>query len=474
MGLPTKLLTITILFVMLAEVLVFVPSIAGFRLNWLQARLGSARLASLAAETSPGGIVPAMVRRDLLNTAQVRAVAIKKNDMRRLVLPSDIPLVVNASFDLRGMKYDGFWTQIGSRIGLIGDALYVFVAPRDRTIVIYGNISDNEKKDDFVEVVLQEAPLRAAMVQHGLNVLGLSIIISIIAAAAVYLTLIRVLVRPMMRITTNMVHFGDNPEDPSRIMVPGERRDEIGVAEKELASMQSQLNQLLHQRKRLAELGLAVSKINHDLRNMLASAQLISDRLGELPDPTVQRFAPKLIASLDRAINFCNDTLRFGRAEEAAPRRELFALATLVDEVADGLGLPTKQVALQVDIPATLQVDADRDHLYRVMNNMTRNAAQAIESKGKSGRGQIKVSATRDGRRTIIELADNGPGVPAKAKENLFKAFKGGARKGGSGLGLAISAELIRAHGGEISLVSDGGGATFRIEIPDRTAAAQS
>ena len=482
--LPTKLLGITLLFVMLAEVLVFVPSIASFRLSWLQNRLESARLASLAAEASKGGVVPAMVRRELLRTAQVRAVAVKKNDRRTLVLPSDVQLEVNASFDLRDMNPDGFWNQIGKRLDLIGDALYVFVPPPSRMLVVYGRVQTGNvasASDDFVEVVLPEEPLRADMIRHGLNVLGLSIIISIIAAAAVYLTLIKVLVRPMIRITQNMVHFGENPEDPGRIIEPKMRGDEIGIAETELASMQTQLNQLLHQRKRLADLGLAVSKINHDLRNMLASAQLISDRLGELPDPSVQRFAPKLIASLDRAINFCNDTLRFGRAEEAAPRRELFALLPLITEVADGLGLPHKQIDLSVNIPATLQVDADRDHLYRVLNNLARNATQAIEGQagggqtsggGEAAQGLIAISARRDGRHTIIELSDDGPGVTPRARDNLFKAFKGGARKGGSGLGLAISAELIRAHGGEISLADSEAGAKFQVDIPDRRAVA--
>ncbi|MGI9479345.1 MAG: sensor histidine kinase [Hyphomicrobiaceae bacterium] len=480
--LPTKLLVITLLFVMLAEVLVFVPSIASFRLNWLQNRLEAARLASLAAEASSSGVVPATVRRELLRTAQVRAVATKKADTRLLVLPSDGQLVVDASFDLRGMQPDGFWGQIGKRLGLIGDALYVFVAPSDRLLVVYGPLQSGNaatKSDDFVEVVLPEASLRADMIRHGLNVLGLSIIISVIAAAAVYLTLIQVLVRPMMRITENMVHFGENPEDPGRIIAPGDRGDEIGVAETELASMQTQLNQLLHQRKRLAELGLAVSKINHDLRNMLASAQLISDRLGELPDPSVQRFAPKLIASLDRAINFCNDTLRFGRAEEATPRRELFALAPLINDIADGLGLPSDEIDWRTVLSPTVQVDADRDHLYRVLNNLARNAAQAIESQRAAltkqhgqppPRSQITISARREGLCTIIELSDDGPGVPAKAREHLFQAFKGGARKGGSGLGLAISAELIRAHGGTITLLDSDAGATFRIDIPDRQA----
>jgi len=475
--LPTKLLVITILFVMLAEVLVFVPSIAAFRLNLLHDRITSARLAALAADVSPDGVVPATVRRELLMTAEVRAVAVKKDNVRLLVLPSDEPLVVDASYDLRDLPYDGFWSTVGSRLRLIADALYVFIAPPDRMIVIYGRTQSGNRpaasKDDFVEVVLAEAPLRAAMVRHGLNVLGLSIIISIIAAAAVYFTLIKVLVRPMMRITRNMVHFGENPEDPSRIIRPSDRRDEIGVAETELASMQGQLNQLLHQRRRLADLGLAVSKINHDLRNMLASAQLISDRLGELPDPTVQRFAPKLIASLDRAINFCNDTLRFGRAEEAPPRRELFALSPLLEEIADGLDLPREQIGWRVDMSATLQVDADRDHLYRVLNNMVRNAVQAIEGQG-SGAGNISISARREGLCTIIELSDDGPGVPAKARENMFQAFKGGARQGGVGLGLAISADLIRAHGGEIVLRDTEKGTAFRIEIPDRQAFADA
>lgn len=475
---PTKLLAITLLFVMLAEVLVFVPSIASFRLNWLQNRVEAARLASMAAEAVPGGVVPGMVRRELLQTAQVRAVAVKKDDRRRLVLPSDAQLEVDASFDLRDIGEDGFWGEIGKRLNLIRDALYVFVAPSDRLLVVYGRMEfdgNEDKSDDFVEVVLPERPLRAAMVQHGLNVLGLSVIISVIAAAAVYVTLIQVLVRPMMRITQNMVHFGENPEDPSRIIEPSSRGDEIGIAETELASMQGQLNQLLQQRKRLADLGLAVSKINHDLRNMLASAQLISDRLGELPDPSVQRFAPKLIASLDRAINFCNDTLRFGRAEEAAPRRELFALLPLVTEIADGLGLPGNAIDLKVDVPETLQIDADRDHLYRVLNNLMRNAAQALEGRSSNSDGKwglVEITARRDGRRTIVELSDNGPGVPPRARDNLFKAFKGGTRKGGSGLGLAISAELIQAHGGSISLLETETGAKFRLVIPDRRASA--
>jgi signal transduction histidine kinase len=204
------------------------------------------------------------------------------------------------------------------------------------------------------------------------------------------------------------------------------------------------------------------------MRNMLANAQLISDRLGSLPDPSVQRFAPKLIASLDRAITLCETTLRFGRAEEAAPRREPTPLRALVADVADGLGLPRDDgIAWSVDVDESLHIDADRDQLYRVLSNLCRNALQAIEQQ-ESGRGHIRVSAARNGSRVAIDVHDDGPGVPEKARAHLFQAFQGSARKGGTGLGLAVAHELVTAHGGAIRLVDTDRGTQFRIEIPDR------
>jgi signal transduction histidine kinase len=472
LGLPAKLLWLTIVFVMLAEILIFVPSIANFRVNWLKARLTSARLAALAATAAPGGKIPAGVRRELLNTAQVRAVAIKKDKMRWLVLPSEMPLAIDASFDLRDVAELSWWEGAGKWTMLIADALAVFVADDTRMIRIYGRpmagLDTPVLHDEFVEVVLPEGPLKAAMIQYGLNVLGLSIIISMIAAALVYFALIQVLVRPMMRLTRNMLHFSERPEDPDRIIVPSGRRDEIGTAEGELRNMQEQLAQALHQKNRLAQLGMAVSKINHDLRNMLASAQLMSDRLASLPDPTVQRFAPKLIASLDRAIAFCNSSLTFGRAQEAPPRRELFALRGLVEEVGEGLDLPRSGLDFVVDVAPTLQVDADRDYLHRVLNNVCRNSVQAIQSGPGEPTGTITVQAARQGRRVQIRVSDDGPGVPEKARAHLFQAFQGGVRKGGSGLGLAISAELVAALGGRLSLCEVDTGAAFLIEIPDR------
>src|SRR5204863_7091345 len=131
---------------------------------------------------------------------------------------------------------------------------------------------------------------------------------------------------PMRRVTANLVAFHADPESPARIMRPSDRGDEIGMVERELSDMQRDLVSTLHQKSRLAALGLAVSKINHDLRNLLASAQLISDQLSDVPDPKVQRFAPKLMRSLERAIAFAQSTLSYGRAQEAAPDRRMVAV----------------------------------------------------------------------------------------------------------------------------------------------------
>jgi signal transduction histidine kinase len=453
-GLSAKLLLLTILFVMLAEVLVFVPSVSNFRRQWLMERLAAAQIASLAAEAAPGGQLPSTLRDELLERAKVKAVAVKRADARVLVIEMDMPAEIDASFDLRNPSW----------AALISDALMVYVAPDDRVIRVIGEPGMSE--DETIDVVMGEEPLKAAMLRYGLDILGLSILISIITATLVYLTLDALLVKPMSKLTWNIVRFSQRPEDPTRIIEPSSRRDEIGTAERELSAMQKELAETLSQRSRLAALGLAVSKISHDLRNMLSSAQLLSDRLAAVKDPTVQRLVPKLIASLDRAIRLCAQTLDFGQAQETPPKRKRFPLGPLVAEIGDSLGLPRQRIDCLVEIKAGLEVDADRDQLYRVLSNLYRNAVQALESEGEA-MGEIVVSARREGSVTLIEVADSGPGVPERARAHLFEAFQSVARKGGSGLGLAIAHELVQAHGGQIALVKNEGGATFRVTIPD-------
>ena len=480
LGLSAKLLLLTALFVMIAEVLIFLPSVANFRVNWLTDRLTAARLASLAADAVPDHNVPANVRLELLQTAKVQYVAIKQNDMRRLVLPPEQPIHVERSYDLRRDIGVPAWRRLVERFRLISDALMVLVGSGNDTIRVFGHPAapmgtSAWNMSDFVEIVLPEAPLRAAMISFALNILGLSIIISIIAAALVYLALNHLLVQPMLRLSDNMERFSRAPENASLIITPSARTDEVGTAERELQHMQQELRSMLNQKNHLAALGLAVSKISHDLRNMLTTAQLLSDRLSSAKDPSVQSFAPKLVASLDRAIALCNDTLRYGRAAEAEPRRAMVGLTALVEEVGEGLGLPRADLDLRLEVAEGVEIDADRDQLYRVLNNLVRNAVQVIEQMGTEDRTRerrhaIAIRGWRQGNSVRVEVGDTGPGVAEKARAGLFQAFRGAARKGGTGLGLAIAAELVAAHGGRLELASSSAdGATFHLEIPDRS-----
>ena len=456
-GLSWKLLTLTVLFVMVSEVLIYVPSIANFRLNWLSDRLTMADAASLVLTASDAVDVPRNIQDDLLNAVGAMAIALRSGAVSRLIATVEMPPNVDGTADLRMMD----------PLGEFADAFDTLVSRDERILRVIGKT----RTGAVLELVMGDRALRAAMLHYTVNFLWLSALISVITCALLYFSLNRLFVRPMRRLTENIVAFSDAPEDPGHIISPSRRGDEIGVAEEHLAAMQRDLQRTLNEQRHLADLGLAVSKINHDLRNMLASAQLFSDRLGSLPDPNVQRFAPKLIAALDRAIAYAQSTLAYGRAREAAPERRLVALGRLVDDVADVLGLvghPT--IAFENLVPAGLEIDADHDQLFRVLVNLGRNAVQALESDPDAVLiRRLSIGARRDGNAVRIEVRDTGPGVPEQARAHLFQAFQGAVRPGGTGLGLAISAELVRAHGGTIALVeSPGPGATFEIVIPDR------
>ena len=459
-GLSGKLLLLTVLFVMLAEVLIYVPSVANFRLNWLNDRLAAAHTAALVLDAAPSGMVPESLANQILKSIGARAVAIKMGNERRMLAASHVPERIAQEVDMRNVTW---WRAIMNAFDTL-----IFCQPKDvMRVVGPAPMAHGE----FLEVVLDEGPLRNAMWSFSVNILLLSLVISGITAALVFLALNYLLVRPMRRITDNMVAFRADPENPARIIVESGRGDEIGTAEEELAAMQRELASMLHQQSRLASLGLAVSKINHDLRNLLASAQLFSDQLAHVPDPKVQRFAPKLMRTLERAIAFCQSTLSYGAAQEAAPERKTIEVEPLIEEVHEALGLgidvPIRWI---VSVERDLTVEADHDQLFRVLVNIARNAVQALEARGQRdpARDQIRITGRREGSVVVLEVSDTGPGVPEKARAHLFQAFQGSTRSGGTGLGLAIAAELVRAHGGEMSLVPGTIGATFRITIPDR------
>ena len=467
-GLSGKLLLLTLLFVMLGEILIFLPSIANFRLNWLKNRVAQAEIAALAVEAAPDKMLSEDLKSELLAGAGVLVVSLKKDDLRQLILRSDSYGMIDESFDLRE----------ANMLPAIVDAFHALIAGDGRVIGVT-DIPPN-MSGELIDVALEEAPLRAAMFSYALNILILSLFLSALVGSLIFLALHQALVKPMRRLSANMQAFGGAPENPERIIAPTLRSDEIGIAERELHDMQVELSSLINQKNRLAALGLAVSKVSHDLRNMLSSAHLISDRLSMVNDPTVQKFAPKLIASLDRAISLCAQTLKYGRAEEPPPRREKFMLNLLVDEVIESIAVDaSNRIVLYNNVPPNLSIDADRDQLFRVLTNLVRNAAQALEQRESEGpglkEGTITLKAWREGTVVSMSISDNGPGIPEHVQGRLFEAFQSSARPGGTGLGLTIAADLVRAHGGQLWLTSSGPeGTTFMMTLPDRVSELRS
>lgn len=452
MGLSLKLLTLTIIFVMVAEIMIFVPSVANFRRNWLDDRLAAAQVAVMVLEASPREGLPAGLETQLLDGVGALAIAARAGGARRLLAQENLPPEVGRTVDLRE----------SGRMTSIIESFDILYNGAERRIRVIGR---SMGEADFVEIVIDERPLRYAMLEFARNIAWISLFIAVMTAGLLFLALSWLIIRPVKRLAGNVMAFAGDPEDPNRIVTPSGRQDEIGDAEIALAGMERTLASSLREKKRLAAVGLAVSKINHDLRNMLASAQLLSDRIGESKDPSVQRFGPKLIATLGRAIDFCQSTLAYGRVTEPDPQRRPVSLAALANDVGDMLGYGQPgQPRLDNRVSTEMRVSLDPDQMFRVLSNLLRNAGQALGA-SRTPDPVVTITCEQAGGRSIIRVADNGPGVPQRARGLLFEAFSGSTTAGGTGLGLAIAAELVRLHGGSIELEPSETGAVFRIEI---------
>ncbi|MEM6619301.1 MAG: HAMP domain-containing sensor histidine kinase [Pseudomonadota bacterium] len=453
-SLSGRFLMLTIIFVMLAEVLIFVPSVARFRLDYLSERLERAQIASLSLLATPNQMIDDALEAELLDNANVLNVVLRRDQMRELILAAPMPAMIDANYDLRDATP---WS-------LIVDAYTTMVAPEDRVIRVIGEPVKGAGL--LIEIAVPEAPLRAAMLDYGGRILQLSLIISVITACLLFIAVRGFMVRPIQRLVRQIKRYEAAPEDARRIIKPQASVTEIFEAETALRSMELQLSQSLRQKERLAALGGAVSKISHDLRNILTTTQLLADRMELSDDPRVKRSAPKLINSVSRAVNLCESTLAFGKAEESAPRIVPFALQGLFDDVVEAelLAVGEADVVIEADPVGGMMVDGDLDQIFRVLSNLVRNARQVLAA-GHGGRICLSAQESADGWAILVR--DTGPGLSDKVLDKLFEPFSGSARAGGTGLGLAISAELINGHGGGITLVENSAqGAAFRIWLP--------
>ncbi len=452
-SLSGRFLILTAVFVMLAEVLIFVPSVARFREDFLLSRLERAQIASLALLASD--VISADLEEELLSNAGVFNVVLRRDEARQLVLSSPMPRPISATYDLRDP----------GAFELIGDAMARLLSPEPEVIRVIG--APVRMAGSLIEVTMDTADLREAMINYGLRILLLSAMISVVTALMLFVAVRIFLVKPIKRVVSSMKAYAMAPEDARGVIMPSAGISELREAEETLHLMQTQLTQALKQKERLAQLGGAVAKVNHDLRNILTSAQLFTDRIEMSQDPDVKRMAPKLVNSITRAVHLCESTLTYGKAEEPAPMLDDVVLSDILSDVIDSerLSVEGSDVSFSEDVPTDMILRADPEQLYRVLANLVRNARQAIVATGRAG--EINVSASEDATGWRISVTDTGPGLPARARDHLFMPFQGGATKGGSGLGLAISAELLRGHGGQLRLErSDASGTCFVIDLP--------
>jgi signal transduction histidine kinase len=448
-----RFLILTMLFVMLAEVFIFVPSIARYRQDYMVNHLERAQIASLALLAND--MIEPDLEAELLENAGVYNVVLRRDEIRQLILAADMPLPVASTFDMRDPA-PGV---------LIRDAMSRLISSEPEVIRVIGHPVRDAGL--LIEITMPSEPLRAAMLDYGVRILILSAVISAVTATLLFFAVRQLMVKPIKGVVTAMKSYAAAPDDTRRIIQPSSTVRELGDAEAALKSMQTDLTSMLKQRERLASLGEAVAKVSHDLRNILTSAQLFADRIESSDDPVVTRMVPKLMNSISRAVNLCESTLAFGKAEEPPPALSMVHLSGLVQDVVDAETLADENglVSITADVSHSLMVRADFEQLYRVLSNLVRNARQAITATKKDG--TIEVTAGEDANAWWVRVSDTGPGLPVRAQEHLFTPFQGGVSKGGTGLGLAIAAELVKGHGGALTLQSTGtDGTIFDISLP--------
>lgn len=454
-GLSARLLLLTGAFAVVVDLLVLAPAAAGFHERWLTDRVRAAEVASLAVEAAPYATVQDDLAGRLLRGVGADVVVLQEEGIRRLLRGQEGGEVPPDLIDLReadpaARLLDPWRTLFGHE----DRRIRVMAEPRFRA-------------GDFIEIVAEAEPLKVELRSYVLQILLWSVILSIAAGALLYAALTYLVLRPIGRVTESIERFRADPEGaPAPSGRP--RSDEIGRVEEELTRMQEEVRAALKSRARLAALGEAVAKISHDLRNMLTAAQMASDRLAGSGDPNVTRALPRLERALDRALRLAQGVLAYGRSEEPRPAPRPVRLAAAVTAAAEDAGLTATGVKLANKTAARLRVEADPDHLHRILVNLLRNAREAIEADPEGDRtGKVTVTAAREDALVAIRVRDDGPGLPERARERLFQPFAGSARAEGAGLGLPIARELAQAQGGDLELESTGpSGAVFRLTLP--------
>ena len=442
--------TVTIIFVV--DILLMMPGLGQQWRNCLQNSVTQAEDAVMVIAGQPSSNSVNLQARDALSKLTgIVAITLMSGNATPAILPAGNPVRIDPDVDLeRAGVWQSAWQADRAVLGLCAPLLPISATfpPRANT---------------HIEIIIRERPLVTHLRGYVFRTVAYSVIAAVLTGGLVYAALDRLLVKPMRIMTADIVAFR---RDPEYARLSGLKwishwgDDEISGAACELLAMQDALRTALWRNAELAALGTAIAKINHDLRNILASALLVAGRFQTNDDPAVKQASSLLIASMERAVELVTQTMDSAGGRPPPVSRAPVVLRELVDEVADFIRQGETGMAIENRVPATLVLPLDRNQIYRVLANLLRNAADAQASR-------TKVTTEMENGDTQLVVADNGPGLARKALAGLFRPFAGSGRNGGTGLGLAIARDLVRAHGGDLLLRKTGPeGTEFVLSLP--------
>lgn len=419
------------------QALVFLPSLARARLAWFEQRIHDAQIAALSAVVSgnaidratrlgePGrGMVPpgkALPDPVAINPREESFVAGMAHAVGDLFRDGDQPMTIEA------------------RGPLVGTAT--------------------------VTVVLRQRELHRVLVDHARRMGLISLLVAAMAGASLYAAMLALLVRPIRRLTDCIATVRADPErsvplDPA--MLPSRPGDEIAAAGRELAAMQHELRAALWRDARLAALGTAMAKISHDMRGTLSPALLTAERLQMSQEPSIRRAGDVLVRAVERATELMRRTVEFVRETPLTLTKGPIALRPATEDAAEQARAACPGLAVENAVPDDFAADGDRESMVRALGNLLRNA-------GEAGARRVRVTAEVEANELAVTVADDGPGLPEAMRAALFRPFVNGGRRGGAGLGLAIVRDLMRAQGGDVTLLETGeAGTRFRLTLPAR------
>jgi signal transduction histidine kinase len=445
-SLSAKVLIFSLQFGVIAIFGISLPVIHGQSSFWLTERLEAAYLASLALEATPNGIIAMDLQQRLLTQAGVLGVTVRKANGTTLMIGPDMPLESAATHHLSEGVDITTWILISKTLTL----------PPEGVVHVIGSPKYNDA--DIVEVDIRAYSLRERVLADTRRSAGAAVFTSLLISIFFYIFLQFSIVQRLRRMTRNILEFSHAPSDSNRIITPGDSLDEIGVSEQVLKRMQIDVHNALIVRGHLVALGSSVTKILHDMRGLLSSALVISDTLENSQDPEVRRIAPRAITAIDRAVKLSRTSVDYARQGEIILDCRSFLLAALIEEVLD-THRDVRSVVLTNTVPVDLKITADRTHIYRVLDNLVRNSLEA-------GSDNIGITAKTCEGVIQVDVVDNGPGISEKVLACLFIPFSSSTKIGSTGLGLSITRDIIRAHGGEITVLKTGhSGTTFRLSF---------